>query len=338
MIRIQIPGFYDSDKGGPRWGDGQIIDDGKYFVVIDGYCGTGKTRLIKRLKDRGIKVVYLHASHAHGDHTDGIYEIIKDDYFTVKELVVPDPASYNDGLSNSEVKGDVAYLKKIISAAKDKGIPVTIAKHGMTFKYGEINIKVFKEQPKYQGSSEDPHGWAFINDGSLCHWFPDLAYLTSGDGPEKIYDSCKKWGIKPKIFKIPHHGNNCPRSQANGMKNAGALFCWDNDYSTKITDFLMYGRNRCIEAGIKYLSCHGDINMIFFGKRAVIYKDGKIYRYACNYNGKATLKDPTLENVKAVLKGTAGNDDDRVTYLLNRQMNPGLIQNEINELYKLIKG
>ena len=29
MIRICIPGFHDNDTGGPRWGDAQIIDDGK---------------------------------------------------------------------------------------------------------------------------------------------------------------------------------------------------------------------------------------------------------------------------------------------------------------------
>lgn len=338
MIRIQIPGFYDSDKGGPRWGDAQIIDDGTNFEVIDGYCGVGAQRLIKRLKDRKIKSPYLHISHAHGDHDGGILDIIRDSYFTPKGLYVPDPDSYKAGMSNSEIAGDVAYLKKIIAEAKAKKIPVTILKHGMQIKHGDITIKIFKEQPEYQGASEDPHGWAFVNDGSLCYWFPDLAYFTSGDGPERIYDSCKRWGIKPIFFKIPHHGNNCPNSQASGMKSAGAVYCWDNDYSTDITDFLMYGRRRCIQAGLKYLSVHGDINAIFFGKRAVIYKDGKIYRYTCAYNGKATLKDPTLENVKAVLKGQAGNDDDRVTYLLNRAMNPGLIQNEINELYKLIKG
>jgi hypothetical protein len=100
----------------------------------------------------------------------------------------------------------------------------------------------------------------------------------------------------------------------------------------------MTGREDCIAVGMKYFSCHGDLNAIFFSKRAVIYKDGNIYRYACSYNGKPTLADPTLANVKAVLSGKAGNNNERVTYLLNRKINPGLIQKEINELYKLIKG
>lgn len=338
MIRLQVPGFYNSDKGGPRWGDAQIIDDGKNFEVIDGYCGNGTTRLISRLKDRKIKSPYLHISHAHGDHDEGILAIIRDSYFSPKKLYCYNPEVLKGGLSNSEIKSDYNYLKKVISEAKAKGIPVTYIGNGSAINHGDIHIKVFRYSPTYAGASKDPHGWDFVNDGSLAYWFPEIGYWTSGDGCGGAYTMCKKVGAKPKFFKIDHHGNYCNKSQAQGLKSLGALYCWDNDYSTSITDFLQYGRKRCIEAGIKYLSVHGDINAIFFSKRAVIYKDGKVYRYACDYAGLATLQNPTLENVKAVLSGKAGTDDDRVTYLLNRNMNPGLIQNEINTLYKLIKG
>lgn len=337
MIRLQVPGFYNSDKGGPRWGDAQTIDDGTNFEVIDGYCGVGTSRLIKRLKDRGIKSPYLHISHAHGDHDEGIMAIIKDSYFSPRGLYCYDPDVLKAGLGNSEIKSDYNYLKKIVAEAKSKKIPVTYLKHGDTIRHGEILIKVYRNNPTYAGSKADPHGWDFVNDGSLCYWFPELGYWTSGDGCGGAYNMCKRVGAKPKFIKIDHHGNYCNQSQAQGLKSLGTLFCWDNDYSVNITDFLKYGRGRCIEAGIKYLSCHGDINAIFFSRRAVIYKDGNIYRYACDYAGKPALADPTLENVKAVLSGKAGNDDDRTTYLLNRKMNPGLIQNEINALYKLIK-
>ena len=100
----------------------------------------------------------------------------------------------------------------------------------------------------------------------------------------------------------------------------------------------MTGREDAINAKMTVLDIHGDINAIWFSKRCVIYKHGKIYRYSCSFVGKSTLVKPTLEVVKAVLKGTAGDDDARVTYLLNRGQNPGLVQKEVNELYKLIKG
>ena len=345
MIRLHVPGFFDGDFSGDntRLGDAQIIDDGKNFEVIDGYCGNGTTRLISRLKARGIKSPYLHISHAHGDHDEGIRKIInlKEDgkyVFTPRGLYCYDPDVLKPGLSNSEIKSDYNYLKTIIAEAKARKIPVTYVGHGSRIDHGDIHIRVFRYAPTYEGAGEDPHGWAFVNDGSLCYWFPELSYFTSGDGPERIYDCCKEWGIKPKMFKIPHHGNNCTMSQANGLKSGGALYCWDNDYSSSITDFLQYGRGRCIQAGIKYLDIHGDINVIFFLKRAVIYKHGQIYRYNCSYNGAPELLNPDLENVKMVLSGKAGNDDARTTYLLNHRMNPGLIQKEVNELYKLIKG
>lgn len=340
MIRLQAIGLYSSDFSGgeTRLGDATIIDDGKNFEVIDGNCGKGTDRLISALKARGIKNPYLHISHAHYDHDYGILQIINDSYFSPRGLYCYDPNSLKGGFASNEIRSDAEYLRKVINAAKAKKIPVYYVEHGDEILHGEIKIKVFRKQPKYQGTSEDPHGWSFTNDGSLCYWFPELSYFTSGDGPERIYDCCKEWGIKPKMFKIPHHGNNCTMSQANGLKSGGALYCWDNDYSSSITDFLQYGRGRCIQAGIKYLDIHGDINVIFFLKRAVIYKHGQIYRYNCSYNGAPELLNPDLENVKMVLSGKAGTDDARVTYLLNRRMNPGLIQNEINELYKLIKG
>lgn len=339
MIRINIPGFYDSDGDGPRWGDAQIIDDGTNYIVIDGYCGVGTTRLIQYLKDRKIRKFYLYISHGHYDHDYGVRKIIADPYFSPLGLCCYDPDSLKSGLSNGEIREDYDYLKAVIAEAKAKKIPVKYLKHGDHIKHGEIEFYVYRKQPGYQGGGEDPHGWSFMNDGSLCFWFPALKYWTSGDGPEKIYDMCKQVGADPVFFKIPHHGNNCPRSQAQGMKRLGARYCWDNDYSTEITDFLKYGRGRAIEAGIKYLSCHGDINAIFFRKTAVIYKGSSIYRYECPYNGAPTItREVDLDIIKKVLAGKYGNGDARITNLLNDSYNPGVVQKEINYLLKLLKG
>ncbi len=338
MIRIYIPGFYNNDSGGPRWGDCQLIDDGTNYEIIDCYLGIGKTRFIKYLKDHGIKKPYLYISHAHGDHDEGIYDIIKDSYFTPKCLYCYDPESLSDGLSNNDVRGDYNYLKKIIQAAKDRKIPVKYLKHGDHIIHGDIDFYVYRKQPKFTGNSKDPNGWSFCNDGSLCFWFPKLKYWTSGDGPEKIYDMCKSVGANPVLFKIPHHGNNCNKGQADGMKSLGAKFCWDNDYSTNITEFLRYGRNRCIEAGIKYLDIHGDINILAYCGKVVIYKHGKVYKYACSYNGKATLKYATITVIEDAIAGKYGSDDARTTALINAGYWPSNVQNHINKLYKLIKG
>lgn len=336
MIRINIPGFSNSDSGGPRWGDATIVDDGTNYVVIDGYCGVGKRKLIARLKKIQCKSPYLYISHAHGDHDEGIMAIIDDSYFSPKGLYCYDPSSLSGGFKCGEVKSDAAYLQKIIGKAKAKHIPVKFLKHGDHQKHGDIEFYVYRKQPAYEGTGADPHGWAYINDGSLCFWFPNIKYWTSGDGPERIYDMCKEVGAKPVFFKLPHHGNNCPRSQSEGMKSIGAKYCWDNDYSTTITDFLQYGRGRAIEAGLKYFGIHGDINVIAQSGYVSIYKDYKVYRYKCAYSGKTALKQPTLAAVEGVLNGDYGNNNTRITNLIDAGFYPIAVQNHINKMLKLL--
>lgn len=334
MIRLHVPGF-TSGAGGPRWGDAQIIDDGKYFEVIDGYCGEGTDRLISALKARKITRPFLYITHPHYDHYFGVRKIIRDSYFTPKKLFVPDPESYGD--VSGEVRGNKSALRNIISEAKSKGIPVTYLRNGDRIVHGDIKFTVYQDtECTYDGNSE-----GYVNDRSLAYWFPELSYLTTGDAGMWCVE---KYGIKPKFIKCGHHGNNIgtndiiPSHMAPRLKKNGCLYYWDNDFSDHLTDFLMTGREDAQNAGMIILGIHGDINAVFFSKRAVIYKGNEIYRYACSYTGKAELKSADLTVVKKVLKGEAGSGDARISYLLNKGYNAGAVQKEVNELYKLIKG
>ena len=331
MIRIHIPGFYDSDPGGPRWGDAQIVDDGENFEVIDGYCGVGTSHLIQHLKARKIEAPYLHISHAHYDHYDGIRQIIKDKYFKPKALYCYDPAFLGD--VSGDVRSEKAALRSIISEARAKKIPVIYLKDGDEIKHGDIRINVYLEKPRWTGNSD-----AYINDGSLCYYFPDLLYMTSGDGPDDIAKTCERNKIKPVMIKIPHHGNACSRDPATWLKNNGCLYCWDNDYSTKITDFLQTGREDCIAVKMKYFSCHGDLNFVACSGNMYIYKDGSYWSYKVPYKGKSTLKSADLSIVKAVLKGDLKAGNDRITNLLNRGYYPIGVQKNVNEIVKLVRG
>lgn len=336
MIRLQAVGLYASDfgSGETRLGDATIIDDGKNFEVIDGYCGKGADRLISVLKTRNIRTPFLHDSHFHWDHYNGIRRIINDTWFKPRALYCQNPDSIT--AYNSSIKGDIDAARTIIKEAKARKIPVIYLKNGDRIVHGEIKFTVYRDNPKWTGNNE-----AYLNDGSLCYWFPELSYLTTGDAGMWC---AQRYNLPVKFHKGGHHGNDesgenkKPSEMTRWMKNNGCLYYWDNDYSTKLTDFLMTGREDAQNAGMKCFDIHGDINAIFFRKRAVIYKHGKIYRYDCTFNGAPALADPNLENVKMVLSGKAGNDDARTTYLLNHKMNPNLIQKEINELYKLIKG
>ena len=286
------------------------------------------------LKTRGIKNPYLHISHPHWDHRDGIRKIINDTWFKPRALYCQNPDSIT--AHNGSIKGDIDELRTIIKEAKAKKIPVVYLKNGDKIVHGEIRFTVYRDNPKYTGNSE-----AYLNDGSLCYWFPELSYLTTGDAGLWC---ANRYGLKPKFVKGGHHGNDMsgdnlkPSEMCPWLKKNGCVYYWDNDYSTRLTNFLMTGRDDAINAGMKIFDIHGDINAIYYRKKAVIYKDGGIYRYNCECNSAPTLKDPTLEIVKDVIKGKAGAGDERVTYLLNRNQNYGLVQKEINELFKLIKG
>lgn len=336
MIRLQAVGLYASDfgSGETRLGDATIIDDGKNFEVIDGYCAKGAARLISMLKTRGIKTPYLHISHPHYDHRDGIRKIINDTWFKPRALYCQNPDSIK--AYNGAVKGDIDALRTVIKEAKARGITVVYLKNGDRIVHGDIKFTVYREEPAWDGNAE-----GYLNDGSLCYWFPELSYLTTGDAGLWC---AERYKLPVKFFKGGHHDNDNsgdtmkPSEMCRWLKNRGCEYFWDNDYSTRLTDFLMTGREDALNAKMKFFDIHGDINAIFFRKKAVIYKDGGIYRYDCAYNGVPTLKDPTLQIVKEVLKGKAGAGDERATYLLNRSQNYGLVQKEINELFKLIKG
>lgn len=340
MIRLHVPGFL-SGKGGPRWGDAQIIDDGKRYLVIDGYCGEGTSILVSALKERKIKTPYLFITHPHYDHYYGIRQIIraKDDkgnwVFTPKKLFVPDPESYKD--VSSEVKGNKQALRNVIAEAKARGIPVSYLRNEQKLTIGEIKMVVYQDTVVgYNGNSE-----GYVNDRSLAFWFPELLYFSPGDAGMWAVE---KYNLRPKWVKGGHHGNRMdgatlkPSQMAPRMKKNGCFFYWDNDYSTSLTDFLMTGREDAQNAGMEIISIHGDINAIWQNGYCSIYKDYKVRRYKCAYKGKTTLRQPDLDMVMDVLRGKYGSDNARISKLINAGFYPISGQEKVNEIVKLVKG
>ena len=120
MISIKALGMYSSDFSGSetRNGDTQIVTDGKYYDVIDGGCDRYATRLIAHLKANNIRDPYLHISHPHHDHRDGINKILSDTWFTPRALYCQDPDSITG--HNSSIRSDINALKAIIAKAEKR--------------------------------------------------------------------------------------------------------------------------------------------------------------------------------------------------------------------------
>ena len=341
MLHIYMPGLGKPSQP-DRYGDGQIVTDGTNYLIIDAFCGVGTDLFIKKIKQWKIKSPILAISHAHYDHEYGILKIIRDSYFTPKILYCYDPASLQSGLSNNkgsqEVRSDIKYLRTIINEAKDKGITVKYLKNNQTVTHGDIKFKVYRKQPS-KVQNDDTEGWNYINDGSLCFYFYEIGYWTSGDGPERIYDLANSVGAKVKFFKIPHHGNNCTNSQAAGFKKQGANFCWYNHLEPKgvgTTDFTAYGARRCKQNGITVLDQFTDINLIAYNGKAVIYHNSKeMTNYACSYKGKSTLKSAPVDVIRNIFMNRYGTGDTRMTNLIRAGYYPVNANNKVAKVKQL---
>ncbi len=336
MIRGNIVGFTGNEDD-CRYGDNLILNDEKEYLVSDAYMSIGATRVINRLKKLGVEKPHLAISHAHDDHSAGIRRIINDTYFKPKSLICYDPETLESGLSNKEIRSDYNTLKTIIAEAKRRGISVRFVGNGDKIGIGEINIDVYHNQPAYKGFAADPHGWEFVNDGSLCFWFPDLLYLTTGDAG---FWCAQRYDLHPVFIKTGHHGNTAegdtlkPAQMAKWLYLHGCRYSWDNDTSTKITDFLKTGRRPCIEAGMKNFNCIGDLNFVAQAGTMTIYKGGNHYTYKVPYNGRKALKYATLTVVEDVLDGKYGNNNDRITALLDSGLSPVSVQTHVNKIAK----
>lgn len=344
MIRCYIPGFSRPTEE-VRYGDMQVLIDERKRIclVIDGGCGKGTNKLISYLKRRKLYKVYLAISHAHYDHTYGIRKIINDDAFIVLGLYCYDPDTLAKGLSDNkgskEVRSDIESMKTLLSEAKDRKIKIKYLEHGDKITLGSIKCNVYRRQPK-RVADDDVNGWDYVNYGSLCFYFYEQYYWTSGDGSESIFEFIKSLGIKVVFFKIPHHGNNCNNTQAKGLKKLGALYCWYNDLEPKgigTTDFTAYGARRCKENGLTVFETVGDINWIAQSGKVIIYKNGKKYQYDVPYQPKTVLKQPTVDIIRNTFMGKYGSGDTRISNLLDKGFYPMSVQTKINLVIKVAK-
>lgn len=327
MIRIHGPGIDPSDLSGEtRVGANLLIEDSEYVVCVDGRFGSAADKVVNRLDSRN-KEKILFLSHPHGDHIGGLdKELSKND--DVSALICQDPASINKNYS-VEAKGNVEKLEALIAKAKKKHVQVIYANDGQQFRYGDVIFKTYRDQPSSARNTE-----TYINQGSLCLWVPELSFLYTGDTGAYC---AKRNGLRVKVVTGLHHGNWLEGEGRDYLKKVGCLYYWDDDYSTKMTDFLKTGRGNAQKAGMTIFDLHDDINIVAFRGKAYIYKGGKIYRYDCSYAGSGGYKTTTLTVVYNVLGGKYGKGDSRTTKLLDEGFNPGSVQGWVNKFVGVLK-
>ena len=327
MIRIHAPAIDPSDlKDDTRVGASLLVEDPDYILCIDGRFGSAADKVVKRLDSRK-KKKFLLLSHPHGDHGGGIEkELDKND--DVAWLICQDPASFDKDYSK-EAKGNVAMLERIISKAKKKGARVVYAKDGQKFHIGDICFVTYRDQPSSARNTE-----TYINQGSLCVWFPENGLLYTGDTGAYCV---KKHDLHPTVVTGFHHGNWLSYDHAVDLYSRGCRFYWDDDYSTTVTEFLKTGRGNAEKAGMTVFNLHGDLNIWSFKGKANLYKGGKVYKYQCSYEGSPGMKGANLDIVYKVFSGKYGSGDARVTNLLDDGFNPGSVQGWVNKFSGVVK-
>ena len=137
---------------------------------------------------------------------------------------------------------------------------------------------------------------ASFKDSYRVPTFPDLYYLTTGDGPENIKEAVAYFDAPLRWFKIPHHGNACTQSNTAACKAAGAVLAWYNGLEPQgpgTTAFTQYGTRRCVQAGLMVWDTIGEISGRADAGRLTLEHNGTSYVEDIPYK-KGGAKVPNL--------------------------------------------
>lgn len=286
-IKIYIPGLPVKSYEYRR-GDAQIIhDDNKNAIVIDGGEAELCNKIIAYCKNKGITHITYILTHWHCDHDAGMKTLLNSSII-VDKIYCPPPSELK-GLQESGAGEDYSRAQRRISLANSLKKSIVYPKAGSDTEItvGKIKCKIWRRAAN-KGDKNDYE----INNTSLCTYFPDLYYLTTGDTINSfdIY-LASHTGIV-KVFKIPHHGNACVDSPCQKLKSYGALLAWYNDFEPKgssigSTSFSKWGAGYC-KKYFTTIRTDSDIVMTASNKVLKAQKGSSIWTFAIPYDGKVT--------------------------------------------------
>ena len=251
--KITLP----SNKTDVRKGGGLGIRVAGKFMVADAFQGGEATNgLIAWLKDNNAEQIDLAvATHAHGDHTGGFYDIVEAG-IPIKEFRCYHIDSIRGG--NAASREDSDNLLKLIRWLQIRGTRVLFVDHGDVIKFEDISWHIYRNQPA-RAAADDTNAWEYLNNGSLVLYSPELQGIIFGDGPENPKDAIayfqKKFGkIEILIwFLISHHGNCFSLSNAVAAKDAGAKFAYESCVEADgpgTTSWTEFGARRVVQQKI----------------------------------------------------------------------------------------
>jgi competence protein ComEC len=192
--------FMESGKGTSFLIDGGSADESKI----------GTYRIVPFLKSQGIqKLDYAIITHSDQDHINGLMELLREELFPIRCLILPD-------LSNK----DEAY-RNLETLAAEKGVPVQYIKAGDYIK--EDQLEIFCLHP----ASDDINITSNAGSTVLSVSYGEFDMLLTGDlegeGEKLLIQRLKdetygrEWRIHPStdydVLKVAHHGSKYSTSE-----------------------------------------------------------------------------------------------------------------------------
>lgn len=279
-----------------RRGDCQVIhDDNHNAIIIDGGEDDICNKAISYCKSRGISHITYILSHWHYDHDRGM-KLLLDSSLIVDRIYCPPPSDLNK-LRDSDARDDYSRAMGRIAQANNlhKSIVYPPADKYLDIKVGAIACRIWRRSVRPSENVDYQ-----VNNTSLCCYFPDLYYATTGD-TINAFDAFLNTRPGPiTVFKIPHHGNACTNNPCSLLKNAGAKICWYNHaeaFGVGIggDSFSKWGAGYCKNHFI-CLRPFYDITMTAAGKKLTITQNGSRWSYDIPYTG--TVPEGWVKNVK----------------------------------------
>jgi N-acetyl-anhydromuramyl-L-alanine amidase AmpD len=279
-----------------RRGDCQVIhDDNHNAIIIDGGEDDICNKAISYCKSHGITHITYILSHWHYDHDRGM-KLLLDSSLIVDRIYCPPPSDLTK-LRDSDARDDYSRASQRIAQATNlhKSIVYPPADKYTDIKVGSIVCRIWRRSVRPSENVDYQ-----VNNTSLCCYFPDLYYATTGD-TINAFDTFLATKPGPiTVFKIPHHGNACTNNPCSLLKNAGAKICWYNHaeaYGVGIggDSFSKWGAGYCKNHFI-CLRPFYDIVMTAAGKKLTITQNGSRWSYDIPYTG--TVPEGWVHNVK----------------------------------------
>jgi len=288
-----------------RRGDGvAMICDG-VSMLIDGFEGGEPTNGLKSwLANKGISDIDIAVlTHGHYDHYHGLKLIEEDERFHIKVLYCYDPETLRHGVDNTAngraVKSDIANMYNFIRTMQSHGTKVIFINHGGEIKCGGITWKIYRKQPTSFTHLDGGEAYAFLNDGSLVLYSPEVRCIFGGDGPNALKDAIAYFNDKVVFYDVSHHGNACSESNAIALKKAGCILAWQSCIERNgvgSTNWTAYGSRRVKQQGITVWQQNMDVTFSAGGGKITFRQGSNVITADVPYQG--TTKEGWKQGTK----------------------------------------